>query len=177
MNEEKVPYIGALVKEILRFFTVIPICLPRLSTQDIIYQDAVIPAGTTFYMNAYAADYDSSHFKDANSFSVERYLDMPNEGSGTSHYAYGAGSRMCSGYQLANKELYIIFTRLIATYRIEPPNLKTDEPILDALECNLIPTSLTTEPKPFKVGLKPRNLEALKAQIAESLENTKDYSN
>lgn len=48
--EEKVPYITALVKEVLRFFTVIPICLPRVSIKDIPYEGAVIPAGTTFFM-------------------------------------------------------------------------------------------------------------------------------
>ena len=48
--EEKVPYVTAFVREVLRFFTVIPICLPRTSIKDIPYKDAVIPAGTTFYM-------------------------------------------------------------------------------------------------------------------------------
>ena len=48
--EEKVPYVTALVKEILRFWTVIPICLPRRSIKDIRWQQATIPAGTTFYM-------------------------------------------------------------------------------------------------------------------------------
>lgn len=48
--EEKVPYVTALVKETLRFWTVIPICLPRESTKDIVYNGATIPAGTTFFM-------------------------------------------------------------------------------------------------------------------------------
>jgi phenylacetate 2-hydroxylase len=48
--EEKVPYVTALVREVLRFFTVIPISLPRMSIKDIKFEDAVIPAGTTFYM-------------------------------------------------------------------------------------------------------------------------------
>lgn len=51
--EEKVPYVTAFVREVLRFFTVIPICLPRTSIKDINYGDAVIPAGTTFYMVQY----------------------------------------------------------------------------------------------------------------------------
>jgi phenylacetate 2-hydroxylase len=50
LTEEKVSYITALVREVLRFYTVIPICLPRTSTKDIHYEDAVIPAGTTFFM-------------------------------------------------------------------------------------------------------------------------------
>jgi phenylacetate 2-hydroxylase len=48
--EEKVPYVTALVKETLRYWTVIPICLPRTSIKDIPYEDTVIPAGTTFFM-------------------------------------------------------------------------------------------------------------------------------
>ena len=50
LYEEKVPYITALVKETLRFWTVIPICLPRVSIKDIPYEGAVIPAGKMFYM-------------------------------------------------------------------------------------------------------------------------------
>lgn len=50
LTEEKVPYITALVKETLRFWTVIPICLPRTSIKDIPYKGSVIPAGTTFFM-------------------------------------------------------------------------------------------------------------------------------
>jgi phenylacetate 2-hydroxylase len=48
--EENVPYVTALVKETLRFWTVIPICLPRVSTKEIVYNGATIPAGTTFFM-------------------------------------------------------------------------------------------------------------------------------
>ena len=48
--EEKVPYITALVKEVLRFWSVIPICLPRMNIKDIPYEGTVIPAGTTFFM-------------------------------------------------------------------------------------------------------------------------------
>ena len=48
--EEKVPFVTALVKETLRFWTVIPICLPRTSIKDIPYNGAVIPAGSTFFM-------------------------------------------------------------------------------------------------------------------------------
>ena len=48
--EEKVPYVTALVKETLRFWTVIPICLPRKSIRDIQWEQATIPAGTMFYM-------------------------------------------------------------------------------------------------------------------------------
>lgn len=50
LTEERVPYITAFVKEVLRFWSVIPICLPRTSIKDINWEGATIPAGTTFYM-------------------------------------------------------------------------------------------------------------------------------
>lgn len=50
LTEEKVPYLTALVKEVLRFWTVLPMCLPRVSIKDIHWEKTTIPAGTTFYM-------------------------------------------------------------------------------------------------------------------------------
>ena len=172
LYEEKVSYVSALVKEVLRFWTVIPICLPRTSIKDIKWGDAVIPAGTTFYMNAWAADYDSSHFKDPWTFMPERYLDQT-EGAGTPHYGYGAGSRMCVGSHLANRELYTAFLRILITFDMfECEGLK-DRPILDTLECSAQPTSLTMDPKPFKMKFKVRDEEKLRQRIAESETRTK----
>ncbi|KAJ9352817.1 hypothetical protein DTO027B9_5565 [Paecilomyces variotii] len=171
--EEKVPYITALVKEVLRFWTVIPICLPRVSIKDIPWKDAVIPAGSTFFMNAYAADNDETHFKSPFSFNPDRYLDVP-DGSGTPHYAYGAGSRMCAGSHLANRELYTAFLRLISAFEIVPAKNRADDPILDPLECNMTKTSLTLDPKPFKVGFRVRDRAKLEEWIRSSDERTKE---
>jgi len=177
LSEEKVPYVTALVKEVLRFFTVIPICLPRTSIKPITLagSGAVIPAGATFYMNAWAADMDSTHFREPGVFSVERYLD-DGEVEGTPHYAYGAGSRMCAGSHLANRELYVAFVRLILAFDITEAKELADRPILDALECNAVPTSLTMDPKPFKCGFKVRGERAeLDRLIREGEERTAAY--
>ncbi|TKX23904.1 phenylacetate 2-hydroxylase-like protein [Elsinoe australis] len=175
LHEEKVPYITALVKEVLRFWTVIPICLPRTSIKDIPYGDAVIPAGTTFYMNAYGADYDEDHFKQPFDFNPDRYLgDTSSSISGTPHYGYGAGSRMCVGSHLANRELYTAFLRVITALEIVPPEKREDEPILDCLDANAIPTGLTMDPKPFKIGIRIRDQKLVDKWIKESDERTKD---
>ena len=155
--EEKVEYMTAFVKEVLRFFTVIPISLPRVSISDIDYEGATIPAGTTFYMNAYAADYDASFFDDPYKFDPERYLAPSiHASSGTPHYGYGAGSRMCAGSHLANRELFVAFCRIIVSLRLSEAADPRERPILDALECNAHKTGLTTDPKPFKLRLKIR---------------------
>jgi phenylacetate 2-hydroxylase len=42
--------VKAFCKEVLRFWTVIPMSLPRVSIKDVVWQGATIPAGTTFLM-------------------------------------------------------------------------------------------------------------------------------
>lgn len=123
--------------------------------------------------NAWAADYDTAHFKSPESFLPERFLGSA-AGEGTPHYGYGAGSRMCAGSHLANRELYTAYIRLITAFRIVPAKNKADAPILDALECNKVKTALTTDPKDFKVGLRVRDEEKLKKWMEESDERTKD---
>ena len=126
------------------------------------------------FQNAWAADYDSTHFDSPHQFLPERYLDVKLEGAGTPHYAYGAGSRMCAGSHLANRELYTAFIRIFSALRIVPPKHSRDQPILDALECNAVKTSLTTEPKKFKVGIRVRDKVDLERWIGESEYRTRD---
>src|SRR5271169_38216 len=78
LKDENVAFISALVKETLRYFTVIAMSLPRTSIKPIEYQGATIPAGTLFYMNARSADFDASRFSDPYTFNPRRYVsDQP----------------------------------------------------------------------------------------------------
>ena len=125
--------------------------------------------------NAYGADYDPAHFASPEAFDPGRYLkDASDSATGTPHYGYGAGSRMCVGSHLANRELYTAFLRIFVALDIMPPAGAADAPVLHALECNAARTSLTTEPKPFKVKVRVRNPEELDRWLAESDERTKD---
>jgi phenylacetate 2-hydroxylase len=169
--EERVPYVTALYKEILRYFTVIPMCLPRRSINDIEYNGAIIPAGTLFYMNAFAGDYDEQHFKDPNSFNPERYL---GDVEGTPHFAYGAGSRMCAGAHLANRELFTFFIRLITAFRILGPKNREYAAAVDAMEANGCHTALVAEPKVFKCRFEPRDKEALESWLESCRDRTQD---
>jgi phenylacetate 2-hydroxylase len=81
---------------------------------------------------------------------------------------------MCAGSHLANRELYTAFVRLITAFEIHPAKEASDQPILNSIECNAIPTALTTEPKPFKVGFLARDPKKLEQWIVESDERTKD---
>ena len=81
---------------------------------------------------------------------------------------------MCAGSHLGNRELYTAFLRLITAFEILPATDPADRPILDALKCNAVPTSLTTDPKPFKVGFKVRDEARVRQWIAEAEERTRE---
>lgn len=61
-DEQKCAYINALAKEALRYFTVIPLNLPRESIRVVEYEGMRIPKGTTVYMNAWACNYGKHTF-------------------------------------------------------------------------------------------------------------------
>lgn len=51
-----VPYMAALVKESLRYFSVLRLSQPRRAWRDITYKGILIPKGTTVYLNAWGCN-------------------------------------------------------------------------------------------------------------------------
>jgi phenylacetate 2-hydroxylase len=81
---------------------------------------------------------------------------------------------MCVGSHLANRELYVAFTRLFIAFKVVEPKSPADKPILDCLECNSVKTGLTMDPKKFKVGFRVRDKGKLERWIKGSDERTAD---
>lgn len=79
---------------------------------------------------------------------------------------------MCAGSHLANRELFTAYVRLITAFRITQATEPRDRPVIDAIECNSVPTALTTDPKPFKISLKARDEPMLRKWIAAAEERT-----
>ena len=172
---EQCPYIVALVKECLRYFTVLRLALPKASIRDIIYEGVVIPAGTVFFLNAWACNMGRLHYKpppthlyscilldnevwyDPETFRPERWLEHPD----APMFTYGSGYRMCAGWLLANRELYLIFIRMLNSFEIQ----KAEDVDCHPLRGNLDPTSLVSMPHRYKARFVPRNSKALDAAL------------
>lgn len=163
-EEHGVPYITALVKECLRTFCVLRLSLPRCAWKDIHYNGMLIPKGTTVFLNCWGVNRDESVYgPDVDVFRPERFLDDPD----LPHAAYGFGARMCAGFQLANRQLYVLVLRLIWAFRIETskdPAEKYEQfrPLEDVTE----PFHLAAIPPDYKVRLIPRDEEVLRKMLA-----------
>lgn len=120
----------------------------------------------------WAANHDPEQFKSPMDFVPDRFVGVSEIGGGTQHFAYGAGTRMCAGVHLANRQLYAIFTRLILAFHVKQTTDPMMHPELDTIECNSVPTSMVTQPKPFQVYLAPRDQSTLTRWLAESKART-----
>ncbi|OGE47856.1 hypothetical protein PENARI_c035G09570 [Penicillium arizonense] len=157
-DDQKCAYVAALVKECLRFFTVLRLALPRTSIRDINYNGIVIPKGTVFFLNAWACNMDPDVWTDPGEFRPERWLEQPD----APLFTYGMGYRMCAGSLLANRELYLVFIRTLNSFRIEPHD-KTD---CHPVRGNSDPTSLVAIPSRYKVRFVPKDEKALSKALA-----------
>jgi len=159
MDDQKCQYVVALVRECLRYYTVLRLALPRVSIKDITYNGTCIPAGTVFFLNAWACNMDDELWSDPNSFRPERWLEQPD----APIFTYGLGYRMCAGSLLANRELYLVFMRMLNAFKIE----KVDDVDPHPISGNADATSLVSMPRPYTARFVPRDLRALKKAIAE----------
>jgi 3-hydroxyphenylacetate 6-hydroxylase len=55
-DDQKCEYIAALVRECLRYFTVLRLALPRATVKDITFEGRSIPKGTWVFLNAWACN-------------------------------------------------------------------------------------------------------------------------
>ena len=73
---------------------------------------------------------------------------------------------MCVGMQLAYRELYILFLRVLNSFKIVPDGFIEIRPIEGVAN----PASLTTQPKNFEVRFLPHNLPALEKALQQQTE-------
>ncbi|KAL3418015.1 cytochrome P450 76B1 [Phlyctema vagabunda] len=100
---------------------------------------------------------DNEVWDDPNEFRPERWIENPD----APMFTYGMGYRMCAGSLLANRELYIVFMRMLNAFEIR----KSDNVDPHPVSGNSDPTSLVAMPHRYKVTFVPRDLGALEAAI------------
>ncbi|KAH8805371.1 3-hydroxyphenylacetate 6-hydroxylase [Xylogone sp. PMI_703] len=158
-DDQGCTYLVAVIKEILRYYSVTRLSLPRATIQDMVYENKLIPKGSVVFLNAWACNMDPDLWHDPLAFRPERWFEQPD----APIFTFGTGSRMCIGQQMAYRELYILFLRLMNSFKIVPDSTIESRPIEGVQN----PASLTTQPKPYKVRFVPRNLTALEQQLAQ----------
>lgn len=167
-HEPDLPYIRAMVKEILRIRAVTSIGAPHYTSADIVYKDYFIPKNSVVSLHQYAIHLDPTRYPDPRSYKPERYLDHPLKAGAyvahpdpyaRDHFNFGAGRRVCPGMHLAENSLFITLAKLLWAFKIEPaigPDGQI-QPVDTSDEAYELGSN--TLPRPFKARFIPRDAQ------------------
>ncbi|KAK7676907.1 hypothetical protein QCA50_020163 [Cerrena zonata] len=118
---EHLPYIRAVMMEVLRWKPVVPFDTPHAVMEDDEYRGMFIPKGTIVIANVWNMLHDPEVFPDPETFNPSRFL---NDGKldpnilDPSSVAFGFGRRICPGRHLSDASLFLTVTSILHTFDI-----------------------------------------------------------
>ncbi|KAJ7876629.1 cytochrome P450 [Mycena leptocephala] len=158
-DEKDMPYIRGIIKEVLRIHAPFWAPTPHYSTADFTYNGMFIPKDTVVLLNCWTIHHNEERYPDAFTFNPNRYMGDDLSSSGSSkqadpmkrdHWTFRAGRRICPGFVLAERELWLAISGLLWAYTFhqipeEPISLEEYEGVSGRT------------PLPFRMWLIPRH--------------------
>lgn len=180
-DEEKLPYVKALVKEVLRWRSVAIIGgQPHAPTQDDYYHGWLIPQGAWIQGNVWAIHHNEREFPDPDRFNPKRYLpgdpDSRPFPAERGYMTFGWGRRVCSGQALAEQGTWITIARLLWGFNIEKKR-RSDGSLVEVDIFNYT-NGLNMRPRPFECSITPRSeeiRETMQREGKKALEELEQY--
>lgn len=150
-DRNHLPYVEAVLSEILRFSNVAPLGIAHRTTENTRFKEHIIPKDTVILMSLYSLNMDKDYWHDPNVFRPERFLNENGEyiPHTEQFFPFGLGKRRCMGENLAKNSLFLYFATFMHAFNMIVPN---NVP-LPNIEPN---DGITLQPKPFQLQLKPR---------------------
>lgn len=170
---EKLPYVRACIKEILRLCPAPPWILRHFTDKDVVYKDLIIPKGTAIVGNTSAMHFDEDRYPSPFEFRPERYIDFTRSAAEYAamadpyerdHFTFGAGRRICPGSRFAENTLTLALANMLWGFEMRPSQQilhgeKTDV-VLD-LSDEMFDEAPLRSAKPFKARFVPRSEQRL----------------
>ncbi|CAL0313441.1 unnamed protein product [Lupinus luteus] len=134
---DKLPYLQAIIKETLRMYPPAPLLLPRKAKVDVQISGYTVPKGARVLINEWAIGRNPSFWKNAISFSPERFIGSTIDVKGQSFQLtpFGSGRRICPGSPLAMRMVPSMLGSLINTFDwklendMNPKDMDLDQPL------------------------------------------------
>ncbi|KAG2108532.1 cytochrome P450 [Suillus discolor] len=149
-DQDTLPYIGALVKEGLRWHSVIPTGFAHCVSKDDIYDGYYIPKGSLVVTNIWFMMNDPKRYANPSQFNPERFLGKEPE-TDPRTICFGFGRRICP----ASVWLSAVMSLAVFDISKAVENGIEITPEVDPLSGTI------SHPKPFKCSIKPRSSRAV----------------
>ncbi|KIY66978.1 cytochrome P450 [Cylindrobasidium torrendii FP15055 ss-10] len=151
-DREKLPYLKAVIKEIIRIHTPAPTGLPHTNIEDDVHDGYFIPKGSMIIANIWQLAHDDTVYTDPFTFNPERFIG-PNPEQDPYDYVFGFGRRVCPGQLLAEATLNLACAMVLSVFDILPALDAEGKPVIPVLEA--LP-GISSSVKSFKYVLKKR---------------------
>ncbi|KIO14854.1 hypothetical protein M404DRAFT_189596 [Pisolithus tinctorius Marx 270] len=116
------PYIDAVLHELLRWSPVTPLGIPHATTTDDVCNGYYIPKGALVIINVWAMSRNKMKFDDTEDFKPERFMTedgkLVNDPATTSDPIFGLGRRICPGRFAAEAFLWMAIVSILSMFRI-----------------------------------------------------------
>uniref|UniRef100_A0A8C9KPR5 unspecific monooxygenase n=1 Tax=Serinus canaria TaxID=9135 RepID=A0A8C9KPR5_SERCA len=150
-DRTRMPYTDAVIHEIQRFISLVPLSLPHTVTKDTSFRDYIIPKGTTIFPLLNSVLHDSKEFPNPQEFNPEHFLSK----SGTFRKSeffmpFSAGKRICPGEGLARMEIFLFIVTILQNFTLKS--------VVNPQELNITPTLSGTSniPSAYQLCAVPR---------------------
>ncbi|EIM84080.1 cytochrome P450 [Stereum hirsutum FP-91666 SS1] len=159
-DQENLPYITAVVKEVLRWAPPFPLGIPHSSATSDLYNGYYIPKGATVLANSWAILRDPVAYPDPEVFNPSRFLTADGKAIDPTvrdpEAVFGFGRRMCPGRFLALDSLWTTTACIIALFDIE--RKVDDDGKLAPLPEKMFTLGIVSHPTPFPCFITPRSV-------------------
>jgi len=171
----RLPYVHAIIKEVLRWRPVAPLGVPHTAAQDDWYEGMFIPKGATCVANVWQCNHDRAIFgDDADDLKPERHLDDkgellpgPVETNLEGHVSFGFGRRVCVGRHLVNDTLFIATARILWAANLGRVRDEIGKERLPDMSPSFEDDGVVIRPVPFDCTITPRFPEAVSILAVE----------
>ncbi|KAF9451148.1 cytochrome P450 [Macrolepiota fuliginosa MF-IS2] len=157
-DRPRLPYLSAIIKEVLRWNPIVPMSLPHMTTEEDVYEGYYIPKDCTIMSNTYAILYDKEIFPNPKEFNPNRFIKdgilLDNILDPAVIATFGFGRRICPGAHIGLSTLYLICASILSLFDISQA-LDADGKPIEAVP-EFVAASLVSEPLPFECKFTPR---------------------
>ncbi|KAF8896779.1 OrdA protein [Gymnopilus junonius] len=161
------PYINAIVTEVLRWNSVAPTGVPHTAIEDGYVAGYFIPKDSIIVANLWNMLHDEQTYPDPFKFDPERHIavDGKEPQADPRKVCFGYGRRICPGMYLAEASLFSCIAMSLAVFDFEKA-VENGVPITPVHENT---SGTISYPKPFKCVIKPRSEKAVTLIAEEQL--------
>ncbi|KZS92752.1 cytochrome P450 [Sistotremastrum niveocremeum HHB9708] len=182
-DRDALPYLAAILKEVLRWRPVAPSGMPHATVEDDEYNGMFIPKGTMIitdiWLSLLTMCHNPSDFPNPMEFDPDRFIEeggsirrLRADFRDPEDIVFGFGRRICVGQHIATAQMWITMATLLTTFHISFPKDKDGKEIRPPGD-HFVATS--RHPKTaLQSNFAPRSEAAVKL-LEETVQSTEDW--